>query len=217
MGVITVSRQIGSEGTFIAKRVAEQLGLSFIDKEDIEKVMHAYGFSAFEEVYNTRPGFWERFDLQRSLTIDFLLSTMRAFAKVGDVVLLGRGGFGLFQGYTDILNIRVKAPLAVRLQRKQQEYGTTDERARKAVLEQELIRTNFVQTDLEYNQNDASLFDLVIDTAIVTPETASQWICEAYRQLMKTPRIDAKHTRCDLAVDEVLLKLVSTMVGVKQA
>ena len=90
MGVITISRQIGSEGTFIAKRVAEQLGLSFIDKEDIEKVMHAYGFSAFEEVYNTRPGFWERFNLQRSVTIDFLLTVMRAFAKVGNVVLLGR-------------------------------------------------------------------------------------------------------------------------------
>lgn len=213
MGVITVSRQIGSEGTFIAKRVAEQLGLSFIDKEDIEKVMHAYGFSAFEEVYNTRPGFWERFDLQRSVTIDFLLSTMRSFAKVGNVVLLGRGGFGLFQGYTDILNVRLKAPLAVRLERKQREYGGTDEHARKALIEQELIRTSFVQTDLQYNQNDASLFDLVVDTAIVPPETASLWICDAYQQLMKKPRIDAKHVRADLVVDDVLLKLVRTMLG----
>lgn len=213
MGVITVSRQIGSEGTFIAKRVAEQLGLSCIDKEDIEKVMHAYGFSAFEEVYNTRPGFWERFDLQRTATIDFLLTAMRAFAKVGNVVLLGRGGFGLFHGYTDILNIRLKAPLAVRLERKQKEYGSTDQEARKAMIEQELIRTSFVQTDLQYNQNDAALFDLVIDTSIVPPETASLWICDAYRQLMKNPRIDAKHTRADLVVDDVLLKLVTTMLG----
>ncbi len=213
MGVITISRQIGSEGTVIAKRVAEQLGLSFIDKEDIEKVMHAYGFSAFEEVYNTRPGFWERFNLQRSVTIDFLLTVMRAFAKVGNVVLLGRGGFGLFQGYTDILNVRLKAPLSVRLERKQKEYGTTDIEARKALIEQELIRTSFVQTDLQYNQNDAALFDLVLDTSIVPPETASLWICDAYRQLMKKPRIDAKHTRADLVVDDVLLKLVGTMLG----
>lgn len=213
MGVITISRQIGSEGTFIAKRVAEQLGLSFIDKEDIEKVMHAYGFSAFEEVYNSRPGFWERFDLQRSLTIDFLLTVMRAFAKVDNVVLLGRGGFGLFQGYTDILNVRLKAPLSVRLERKQKEYGTSDIEARKAMIEQELIRTSFVQTDLQYNQNDAALFDLVLDTSIVPPETASLWICDAYRQLMRKPRIDAKHTRADLVVDEVLLKLVNTMLG----
>ena len=81
------------------------------------------------------------------------------------------------------------------------------------MIEQELIRTSFVQTDLQYNQNDAALFDLVLDTSIVPPETASLWICDAYRQLMKKPRIDAKHTRADLVVDDVLLKLVGTMLG----
>jgi hypothetical protein len=30
---------------------------------------------------------------------------------------------------------------------------------------------------------------------------------------MKNPRIDAKHTRADLVVDDVLLKLVTTMLG----
>ncbi|MGE4584316.1 MAG: cytidylate kinase-like family protein [Sphaerochaeta sp.] len=213
MGVITISRQIGSEGTFIAKRVAEQLGLSFVDKEDIEKVMYAYGFSAFDEVYNNKPSFWQRFDQHRMLTVDFLLTAMRAFAKVGDVVLLGRGGFGLFQGYTDILNIRLKAPLELRVQRKQKEYGTTEEAARKALLEQELVRTSFVQSDLQFNQNDASLFDLVIDTGIVPPETAALWIADAYQQLVKHPRLDAKRSRADLDVDGVLLKLVRTMLG----
>jgi cytidylate kinase len=213
MGVITISRQIGSEGTFIAKRVAEQLGLSFVDKEDIEKVMYAYGFSAFDEVYNNKPSFWQRFDQHRMLTVDFLLTAMRAFAKVGDVVLLGRGGFGLFQGYTDILNIRLKAPLELRVQRKQKEYGTTEEAARKALLEQELVRTSFVQSDLQFNQNDASLFDLVIDTGIVPPETAALWIADTYQQLVKHPRLDAKRSRADLDVDGVLLKLVRTMLG----
>lgn len=115
MGVITISRQIGSEGTFIAKQVAEQLGgLSFVDKQDIEKVMHEYGFSGFDEVYDSLPTFWERFDQHRYRTVDFLLAVMRAFAKVGNVVMLGRGGFGLLQGYTDVLNVRIKAPLEVR-------------------------------------------------------------------------------------------------------
>lgn len=213
MGVITISRQIGSGGTLIAKHVAEQLGLSFIDKEDIEKVMHAYGFSAFEEVYNAKPSFWERFDESRGLTIDFLLTAMKAFAKVGNVVLLGRGGFGLFQGYTDILNIRIKAPLEVRIERKQKEYGGTDDLAKQALIERELVRTSFVQSDLQYNQNDASLFDLVIDTGIVPPETATLWVADAYQQLMKYPRLDAKRMRADLEVDDVLLNLVKNLLG----
>lgn len=213
MGVITISRQIGSEGTFIAKQVAEQLGLSFVDKQDIEKVMHEYGFSGFDEVYDSLPTFWERFDQHRYRTVDFLLAVMRAFAKVGNVVMLGRGGFGLLQGYTDVLNVRIKAPLEVRVQRKQKERGGTEEQARKALIDQELVRTSFVQSDLQYNQRDVSLFDLVIDTGIVPPETATLWIADAYQQLMKRPRIDAKTSRADLVVDDVLLKLVEKMLG----
>nr|WP_321296115.1 cytidylate kinase-like family protein [uncultured Sphaerochaeta sp.] len=217
MGVITISRQIGSEGTLIAKHVAEQLGLSFVDKEDIEKVMHAYGFSAFEEVYDAKPSFWERFDQSRYHTVDFLLTVMRAFAKVGNVVLLGRGGFGLFQGYTDILNVRIKAPLEVRIERKQKEYGGTDEVAKRALFERELVRTSFVQSDLQYNQNDASLFDLVIDTGIVPPDTATLWVADAYQQLMKHPRMDAKRIRADLEVDDILLKLVKNLLGAEES
>ena len=213
MGVITISRQIGSDGTHIAKQVAEQLGLSFIDKLDIEKVMHEYGFSSFKEVYDSLPSFWERFDQHRNLTIEFLLQTMRAYAKVGNVVMLGRGGFGLFQGYTDILNVRLKAPFELRMQRKQKEYGGTDDQAKRALREQELIRTSFVQSDLQYNQNDAALFDLVIDTGIVPPQTAVLWIVDAYRQLMKTPRLDATTSRADLEVDEVLLRMIKDLLG----
>ncbi len=217
MGVITISRQIGSEGTFIAKQVAEQLGLSFVDKQDIEKVMREYGFSGFETVYNSLPSFWDRFDQQRNTTIEFLMTTMKAFAKVGDVVLLGRGGFGLFQGYTDILNVRIKAPLELRCQRKQSEYGGTLEQAKKTLLDHELVRTSFVQTDMQYNQQDASLFDLVIDTGIIPPETASLWVVDAYQLLMKHPRLDAKTSRADIEVDEVLLQLVEQLLGRKES
>jgi len=97
MGVITISRQMGSEGTYVGKRLAETLGLKYVDKQELGKIMREYGFSSFDEVYDSKPNFWERFDLQRSSTVDFLIQAMKAVAKVGDVVLLGRGGFGLFR------------------------------------------------------------------------------------------------------------------------
>ncbi|HHT81608.1 MAG TPA: cytidylate kinase-like family protein, partial [Spirochaetales bacterium] len=98
MGVITISRQMGSEGTYIGKRLATELGLKYVDKQELGLIMREYGFSLFDEVYDTKPNFWERFDLERVSTVEFLIQAMRATAKVGDVVMLGRGGFGLFQG-----------------------------------------------------------------------------------------------------------------------
>ncbi len=212
MGVITISRQIGSSGTFIAEHVAKEMGLVVIDKEDIETIMSEYGFAAFSEIYDKAPSFWSRWDETRALTVDFLLTAMRAFAKVDNVVLLGRGGFSLFQGYTDILNVRIKAPLELRILRKQSEFGGTDTQCRSILERAEVVRAMFVKSDLHSNQDDASLFDLVLDTGIVEPERAVAIISDAFAHLLTHPRIDAKQTRADLTADEVLLSLVTEHV-----
>ncbi len=216
MGVITISRQIGSSGTFIAERIARETGLVVIDKEDIEAIMHEYGFSAFSEIYDKAPSFWSRYDEHRALTVEFLLTAMRAFAKADNVVLLGRGGFSLFQGYTDILNVRIKAPLEVRVMRKQSEFGGTDKECRRILERAEEVRTLFVKSVLHCDQDDASLFDLVIDTGIVEPERAAAIIGDAFARLRTYPRIGATHTRADLAVDEVLLKLIAAHIEKKR-
>lgn len=39
MGVITISRQMGSEGTYIGKKLAKELGLSYVDKQELGKIM----------------------------------------------------------------------------------------------------------------------------------------------------------------------------------
>jgi len=216
MGVITISRQIGSGGTFIAQEVANNLGLVLIDKEDIEAIMSEYGFSAFSEVYDSAPGFWGRYDEQRTMTITFLLSAMRAFAKVGGIVLLGRGGFSVFQGYTDILNVRLKAPLALRVMRKQDEFGQSDTECRRILTRVEEIRTMFVKSDLHTDCDDATLFDLVIDTGIIETERAVSIICDGYSHISTHPRIDGRNLRSDLEVDEILLKLVAQHVEAKR-
>ena len=35
----------------------------------------------------------------------------------------GRGGFGLFQGFADVLNVRIQAPFNLRVERKINEHG----------------------------------------------------------------------------------------------
>ncbi len=216
MGAITISRQVGSSGTEIARIVAHELGLALIEKEDIEAIMQQCGFSAFEEIYNAKPSFWARFDEHRKLTIEFLLKTLEALVKCGDVLLLGRGGFGLFQGYTDVLNVRIKAPFELRAMRKQQEYGGSDREGKKILAHVDTVRTSFVEHDLGYDLEDSANFDVVLDTGIVEPKEAAEIIINAYRYLEQHPRIDALHTRADLTVDEKLAEVVKKVVGAKR-
>ena len=45
MAVITISRKLGSMGTYVGRRLAEKLGYDYIDKTHLSQIMKEYGFS----------------------------------------------------------------------------------------------------------------------------------------------------------------------------
>ena len=53
MSVITISRDFGSEGEYIAEKVAQALGYHCVDKEFFETVLKGYGLGPLME--NTMP------------------------------------------------------------------------------------------------------------------------------------------------------------------
>ena len=213
MGVITISRQMGSEGTYIGKTLARELGLKYVDKQELGMIMREYGFSLFDEVYDTKPNFWERFDLERSKTIGFLIQAMKAVAKVGDVVMLGRGGFGLLQDYSDVLNVRIQAPFSLRVTRKMQEHGLKRLEGEALLQKFDLIRTSFIQSDLGFDANDASMYDIVFNTGVVKPDQAVSSIIAAYTALMQDKRFGNERKASALEVDPMLFRHVQKMLS----
>ncbi|MDY0288706.1 MAG: cytidylate kinase-like family protein [Sphaerochaeta sp.] len=213
MGVITISRQMGSEGTYIGKALAKELGLKYVDKQELGLIMREYGFSMFDEVYDTKPNFWERFDLERSNTVDFLTQAMRAVAKAGDVVLLGRGGFGLFQGYADVLNVRIQAPFDLRVDRKMKEHGLKRLEGEALLHKFDQIRSSFIKSDLDFDANDASMYDIVFNTDVTKPDDAVLCIASAYAGLMKNKRYGIERKASSLEIDPLLFKHVQRMLA----
>jgi len=53
MAVITISREIYSDGNHIGEKVAKALGYHFADKNTIEKVFAEHSIFQFSEVYDT--------------------------------------------------------------------------------------------------------------------------------------------------------------------
>ena len=213
MGVITISRQMGSEGTYIGKKLAKTLGLKYVDKQELGKIMREYGFSFFDEVYDSKPNFWERFDLQRGSTVDFLIQAMKAVAKVGDVVMLGRGGFGLFQDYADVLNVRIQAPFDLRVDRKMKEHGIKRLEGEALLHKFDQIRTSFIESDLAFNANDASMYDIVFNTGVIKSDAAVSCIASAYVGLMKNKRFGIERKAGLIEVDPLLFKHVQKMLA----
>ena len=121
MAVITISRELGSDGDSIARQVASILGYHFVDKAFIGNVLSQYGLVEFDREYDALPTFWEKFNAQkeerREMMVDMLNRVVRAVAQHDNVIILGRSGFAILSGYSDVFNVRIQAPFPLRVKR----------------------------------------------------------------------------------------------------
>ena len=213
MSVITISMKAGSEGSHIAEKVAQTLGYHFADKTTIGKVLSQYGLVEFDKEYDSAPGFWARFDAQREerrkLMVDMLNRVILALAHHGDMVILGRGGFAVLGGFADVLNVRIQAPLPIRIKRVMEQQNITEpERAEAFVTENDRVRITFVESWYGVRWDTASPFDLVIDTGKIPPELATTWLVEANR-VAKERKGGDERTTGTIQVDPILASAVS--------
>ncbi|MDA3834787.1 MAG: cytidylate kinase-like family protein [Spirochaetales bacterium] len=213
MGVITISRKMGSAGSYIGRKAAEKLGLTYVDKHLIAKIMRENGFSQFEKVYNNKPNFWEKFDEQRLSTIEFLMQTIRAVGQVDNGVIVGRGGFGIFEDFSDVMNIRIKAPFCLRVERQMKEHGMTKNEAEAHVQKNDRVRRAFIESDFRLNYTNTQDFDLVLDTGIILPEQAIEWVSAAYSNLMEKGRCGTDKKVSDIKIDSVMCEHVKKMLS----
>jgi len=216
MPVITISREIYSEGSSIGEKVAEALDYHFVDKGTMEKVIAMHSIVQFNEVYKTEPGFWTRFDDMRDTTIKFLKQVILALAHHGAMVIVGRGAFAVLGAFADVLNVRVQAPFKVRVRRvMDQEKMAASGRAEALLTECDRERDLFVKSFFDISWHDAttaSAFDLVINTDKVPPDMAVTWIIQAVRALKETPS-KRDLTTASIEVDPALTSAVSEVLG----
>jgi len=209
MAVITISRELGSEGSLVAKLAAQALDYHFADELTIETMLKGYGLVKFDEDYQKVPGFWDQFDIgkneERETFLMMLNHSMLALAGHGDVVIVGRGGFAVLAGLVDVLNIRIQAPLSVRIERAE-DLPSLPERGRAAGLVKgnDRIQKTFIESVYGVHWDTATAFDLVIDTGKISPALASNLIVEAVRA-MPVPRMrGGARSAAELQVDTVL-------------
>jgi cytidylate kinase len=214
MAVITIFRQAGCRGRYIAEETARLLGYHFSDYVTAERLLLQQGFAQAPQVYQSVPDFWDRFTRkgpERSAINSMLHSVTLAEAQQGDAVLLGRGCFAPLQGLSDVLNVRVMAPLAVRVDRVMRDQGMTDEEAMAFIAEKDALVAAFPRTSYGLSPDDLTSFDLVIDTGKVDPDAAVRFLVDTARSLPATG--DGRPTAAALEVDPVMAAAVVDEFG----
>ena len=212
MTVVTISRELGSEGAAIAAQVANRLGYEFVAKHSLEKILQQYGIIQLDTLYKSAPGFWARFDDANLQLISMLNKIILGIAHRGNTVILGRGGFAALSGYADVLHVRVQAPFALRVKRIQEREQLTDfEIAEKRVAENDKARHTFIQAFYDVDNDTASQFNLVLDTGVVSTAIAVDWITEVAQSMSYNTFVNALTTE-EIEVDAILADAIERVL-----
>ncbi|MGC9348212.1 MAG: AAA family ATPase [Anaerolineae bacterium] len=203
MAVITISRELGSEGDKVADLLCEGLGYCRVDKDLLMQIAEEAGIDV-EAVQELESSFTKRARLvsgemtslyrkqasafDRPGAIDdrtyaeVLVETVNEFASTGDAVIVGRGGQMILQDWDNTIHVRLYAPLEVRASRIAQREGIDEARALHMVKQSDEQKRQYIR-HMHNNADWRNLkyYHLAIDTSRIPPEAAAEMILLAAR------------------------------------
>ena len=97
----------------------------------------------------------------------------------GHVVVVGRGAQVLLANRHDVLHVRIVAPLQLRVAYVMQREGLDLKTARSRVQLKDNDRHRYLQAQYRHNPDDSHLYDLVVNTGVLSLDSAVALIAQA--------------------------------------
>jgi cytidylate kinase len=173
---VTVSREVGALGNFVASELAAHLNWQVFDKEIVDHVAlssHVRQELVQELDEKTRSLIHDTVERLLRMTegISFgnedyrksLVGTLAYLATRGEAVLLGRGGAYALQGQPG-LHIKVTASRKVRIERLSQRWGVRPDEARRRVHQIDSERRSFVYQHYRKHYDEPGFHDIIFNT-----------------------------------------------------
>jgi cytidylate kinase len=197
MATLTISREYGSGGFEIGRRVAERLGYQFVDKERLFQDMERAGprwVRVAREVDEVCPTLWERHDWQYRGYVTQMENVILEYALGDNVVIIGRGGSFLLQAVPFCLRVRLVAPLEARLEAIMVREGLTREAARRLIAKVDGERACYIKANYGSDWDADSLYDLSLNTASLTHDRVVDILVEglAAKDRLATPEAKSR-------------------------
>ena len=178
--IITISREFGSGGRTIGRKVAEKLGIPFYDKELVDQIALESGFAPkFIEEHGehapTKSLFSYAFAPQGIpgvmnglSTADFLwniqCSVILQLADKGPCVIVGRNADYILKDRPDALHVYTHADIAYRADRIVKKYGESDKSPEARLNEKDKRRRVNYQHYTGRTWGMSQNYDLCLDT-----------------------------------------------------
>lgn len=184
--IITISRQYGSGGRLIGRKLAEQLEIPFLDRQLITDAAAQCGLDedaverleekptssllyALSSGYTTAAMVGDRVDmLPMNDRVFYVQSNLiRKAAREGSCVIVGRCADYILRNNPDAVHTYIHAELSVRVRRGIQYYGLTPEKAESVLLRMDRQRASYHNFYSDRKWGKAENYDLCINSGII--------------------------------------------------
>ena len=185
MGVLTISRELGSSGDVIGKKVADELNWSLLDNEGFAVAADSYGYlrAEIERVDERSPSLIDRFFRDRQLVyLDIMRAIVYECALRDNYVILGRGGNTLLQEISGVFKCRIIAPDDIRQKRLIQNEGISAAMAEEFLRHNDRERMSYTRYFFDSRWGDPGGFDLVLNTGLSDENEVVQMLVKIMRR-----------------------------------
>jgi cytidylate kinase len=186
---ITISREPGSGGSEVARRLAADLGMDLIGAQIIHKVAERAGVSdkviaSLDEKEVNRMDSWidSMFRTRHIWPDEYLLhltQVIGTIGKQGNAVIVGRGAQFILPPQ-ETFRVRLIAPREIRIRRVMQNKNTDFENSERYVYKMEADRNAFHRKYFNADWTNSDYYDLVVNTGYMGIEGAVACIEAAF-------------------------------------
>ena len=182
--IITISREFGSGGRLIGKRLAEKLNVPFYDKKLLDMIAEESGFckemiegaqkkakNSFLYSLASAMGTGEAGPESLSLNERFFLAqfdTIRKIADEGSCVIVGRCSDYILRGLPEATHVFIYAEEADKIKRAVEEYGVPEEDVKKMMKDTDKARANYYSYHTGRKWGEHVNYNISIDSGYIS-------------------------------------------------
>ncbi len=183
--VITISREYGSGGRYIARLIADKLGIKFYDKDFITRLAKETGLSeSYIEENEQKRSVLTNFEQDGNAGLSnsdelFIQESnlIRKIASEQSCVIVGRCADYILKDNKNTIKVFIYSDEANKIERAVKFYGLEKEKAKKEINKIDKLRSNHYKYYTSREWKNYSNYDICINSDTYGVEKAAQIIC----------------------------------------
>lgn len=193
--VITISREPGSGGSAIARRLSEELKMDLVGAQIIQKIAESADMStkvieSLDEKEVTRRDSWltalfKTRHLWEDTYLFHLTKVIGTFGRQGNVIIVGRGAQYILPP-EDTFRLRFIAPMEVKIQNVMRDFGSSQQEAERYIIKTDSDRRAYLRKYFNADVTNPADYDVVINTGKLGIDGSVEAVKAAFTAWKKT-------------------------------